>query len=348
MKIKSGISLIVLVITIIVIIILAGAVILSLSANNPITKASEARFKASMAEYNSQLSLYIANQYTASAGSFDFNNLNASTLSEVQAILNGITTENAKNIRIVQGKLSYVGPIQNEIDWSKELNVSLEIPYIKSGMTLWYDGIYNGGLGVHNDNASSSKAIWKDLSGTGNDGTLLNSNYDSSGGWLDNGVKCDGSNDYVYVPSLGVQSNITYEMCFFSPNTTGNVVWSRGANTLIIYSNASGYISSNTGEKGRDGANFNISNKTTTLTVVYNIATQNAYYYQDGVLKSTVTLPTSTTTFSFTTGLNIFADHQSLSNKAGNIYSVRFYNRVLTQTEITQNCEIDKLKYGFN
>ena len=42
---KNGISLIVLIITIIVIIILAAAVILTISKNNPVDSAKEAKFK---------------------------------------------------------------------------------------------------------------------------------------------------------------------------------------------------------------------------------------------------------------------------------------------------------------
>ena len=64
---KKGISLIVLVITIIVIIILAGAIILSLSANNPIASANKAtclsdiaNFKAAVAlDFATEVSLYM-------------------------------------------------------------------------------------------------------------------------------------------------------------------------------------------------------------------------------------------------------------------------------------------------
>ena len=60
MKKNSGISLIVLVITIIVIIILAGAVILSLSANNPIAQATTARNASNLAEVQASVTLYLA------------------------------------------------------------------------------------------------------------------------------------------------------------------------------------------------------------------------------------------------------------------------------------------------
>jgi len=57
---KQGISLIVLVITIIVIIILAGAVILSLSANNPIEQAGNAKTASNTAEVQAAVTLYLA------------------------------------------------------------------------------------------------------------------------------------------------------------------------------------------------------------------------------------------------------------------------------------------------
>ena len=57
---KKGISLIVLVITIIVIIILAGAVILSLSANNPIAQSTTARNASNLAEVQSSVTLYLS------------------------------------------------------------------------------------------------------------------------------------------------------------------------------------------------------------------------------------------------------------------------------------------------
>jgi len=57
---KKGISLIVLVITIIVIIILAGAVILSLSANNPIAQASAAKNASNKAEVQAAVTLYLS------------------------------------------------------------------------------------------------------------------------------------------------------------------------------------------------------------------------------------------------------------------------------------------------
>ena len=65
---KKGISLIVLVITIIVIIILAGAVILSLSANNPITQATTAKNASNVAEVQSAVTLYLSRLMAENSG----------------------------------------------------------------------------------------------------------------------------------------------------------------------------------------------------------------------------------------------------------------------------------------
>ncbi|MEG1141168.1 MAG: hypothetical protein RSE41_01715 [Clostridia bacterium] len=64
---KNGISLIVLVITIIIIIILAGAIILSLSDNNPITSANRATCVSDMSELKSAIALDIATQLSTSS-----------------------------------------------------------------------------------------------------------------------------------------------------------------------------------------------------------------------------------------------------------------------------------------
>ena len=73
MKNKRGISLIVLIITIIVVIILAAVVILTLSKNNPIESAKEARFKEDVRTFQDELALYISKQYANAGGHWDGN-----------------------------------------------------------------------------------------------------------------------------------------------------------------------------------------------------------------------------------------------------------------------------------
>ena len=68
---KKGISLIVLIVTIIVVIILAAVVILTLSKNNPIESAKEARFKEDIRTFQDELALAVSKEYADAGGHRD-------------------------------------------------------------------------------------------------------------------------------------------------------------------------------------------------------------------------------------------------------------------------------------
>jgi hypothetical protein len=134
---KIGISLIVLVITIIVIVILAGAVILTLSANNPINSANESVFKSDLDAIESDLSLYVASEY-ANTTSFSPDSLNADDLSvdyngnvivgkTIKDIIPALSTTNKYNgqFEVVNGKLVYVGTDRTKKRWAQETNVDV-------------------------------------------------------------------------------------------------------------------------------------------------------------------------------------------------------------------------------
>jgi type II secretory pathway pseudopilin PulG len=232
---RRGISLIVLVITIIVIVILAGAVIINLANNGPVMQASQATFKANLAEYNNELSLYISNQYLLNDGKFNSDSLNALTPAEVKDIIKGITAEDAQKIRVIDGKLAYIGADQNEIVWAEQMDVSLDVPYVKNGLVLWYDGIYNGGFGVHNDNLSVDKGVWKDLSGNGNDGSLQSFDYNTSNGWINNGLKFNGRPNLVNF-NLNIPNKHTIEFIVMPRKVAYNGVFSVASNLERTYS----------------------------------------------------------------------------------------------------------------
>jgi len=130
MKRDKGISLIVLVITIIVIIILAGSVILSLSNNNPIAKANEAKLKASVSEYNSELAMLVSNKYLLN-NMFDITTFDAgiwdgigSTTGTIKEYITSMTAADSKIFKIQDSKLVYAGVNQSEKDWL----ISIGIP----------------------------------------------------------------------------------------------------------------------------------------------------------------------------------------------------------------------------
>lgn len=186
---REGISLIVLVITIMIIIILAGALILNVYKSNIINKALESNFKTNLSQYNSELAINLSNKMANNLGDFNSNNINALTNDEVREYIKSIPDKKINNYKIVNGKLAYIGSDLDEIKWSKEVGVSLEVPYVKDGLVLWYDGIYNDGIGTHKEDNN----VWKDLSGSGNDMIISNVDFTISDGWNSNSLNLDNT-----------------------------------------------------------------------------------------------------------------------------------------------------------
>jgi type II secretory pathway pseudopilin PulG len=141
---KNGISLIVLVITIIVIIILAGAVILSLASNNPISQASKSTFLSDLGNFKTELDLYKSKQYLDNLGSYDPELLQANGSSityngvtdDTKSIEDIITTldGNAKyagKFEIINGSLLFLGENATEQEWANELGIATDhIDYV--------------------------------------------------------------------------------------------------------------------------------------------------------------------------------------------------------------------------
>jgi len=138
-KVKTkGISLIVLVITIIVIVILAGAVILSLSQNNPLNSANESVFKNDLKAFESDLSMYLTEKYVSTVGSYNPENLKADDLTVEYngVIIPGVTIKNIipvlsttnkydGQLEIVNGRLVYKGTDIPKKRWAEEVNLEV-------------------------------------------------------------------------------------------------------------------------------------------------------------------------------------------------------------------------------
>ena len=119
MKKNKGISLMVLVITIIIIIILAGSIILSLSSNNPIKQANEAKFKLDIGSFESQLSLYVLSEF-AKNPSFLVDDVDA-TGEGMKAYIPIMTDKYLPILKIVDGKLVFIGTDDDQKDWAGEI-----------------------------------------------------------------------------------------------------------------------------------------------------------------------------------------------------------------------------------
>ena len=146
--IKKGISLIVLIITIIVVIILAAVVILTLSKNNPIESAKEARFKEDVRTFQDELALYISKQYTNAGGHWD-GNISATTYGEIKNYIPSFTKKYEGKFIINNNNLEYTNKLdEKEKEYAQSLNFKKysilpseyqQVEYIKSTGTQYID-----------------------------------------------------------------------------------------------------------------------------------------------------------------------------------------------------------------
>ena len=214
---------------------------------------------------------------------------------------------------------------------------------------------------------------WYDLSGNENDGTLVNGvGYDSNNG---GSLVFDGVNDYVSNVNPGlsdaqVEGELTYEYWLqptqaiyssFTQSTSGTAYFDPGtpqgltSSTNYEYSNeAYASFMFAFGTNGFVAAVHNFEHAPTFLVdykpytgVSHLTVIKSAYgcsYYINGVFKKSATqsrilgvVPDRVTSDSSTYFGRYFK---------GNIYSYRFYNKALTPSEITQNYNALRDRYG--
>ena len=142
----KGVSLIVLIVTIIVIVILAVTVILTLSKNNPIESAREARFKEDIRMFQDELNMYIASEYTKLQGQRD-EKITALEYTEkgdknsVYTYLSSFTKKYENKIGIKEDEIIYVGFDEKEREWLINSGI-----YMAKKITVHYKDGYGNSL----------------------------------------------------------------------------------------------------------------------------------------------------------------------------------------------------------
>ena len=211
--------------------------------------------------------------------------------------------------------------------------------YVSDGLILHYDAINNTGNG-HSNNTTT----WKDLSGNGNDGIVTGGNWGDSylrftSSTEQNGVKTnrnfpiDFSNTFNIVFKLssvnsvealfGSRASISDGMMLFNYSTNDNLsLDTKGSNTRIALGDR---LSANT------IYDISITFSGTTCKLYVNGQLTNTETFTDATINFPLTV--------FTAGTR--------SNSLGDIYSVKVYNRALTDAEIQQNHYIDSQTYKF-
>lgn len=215
--------------------------------------------------------------------------------------------------------------------------------------------IVENGLVLHLDAADlnsypGSGTLWTDLTGNGNNGTLTNGPTFSSSN--KGGIVLDGTNDYISCGS-GTSINISgdFSICAWAylditPTATmvilekgaygstdeyGMILSSTAANGVSFQCNNSFFYSSQP---------FPVSKWTYAVGTLS--GTSGTYYENNKSVKTgTLTAPTSgssTLFLGYRTGVGFYYD--------GSMSQIAIYNRALSATEILQNYNATKGRYG--
>jgi hypothetical protein len=204
---------------------------------------------------------------------------------------------------------------------------------VKSGLILWLDA-------GNSTSYSGSGSTWYDLSGAGNNGTLINSpSYSTLGG---GSLLFNGSNNYV---SGNLQNSTTYTFNVWAYNldnttTSATVISSNGLPQTFIQ------IGGLPNHPWQYIYSFNTSpgatiNQWVMLTGVQTTTNQQLYINGVKVINEIGTIQTSTLGTIYYLGRR--SDGNYLNTYIGN---AEIYNRALTDIEILQNFNALKTRYG--
>ena len=205
---------------------------------------------------------------------------------------------------------------------------------------------------------SGSGNTWYDISGYGNNGTLNNGVlYNSYGGFFE----LDGSNDYIEIPhstslNIGTGTSATIEIVYdvYNFSTASSLIAKRSSDV----STATDYMLFNstdlywlTGDSSGTGnslatSSFQENRNIQTVSATINSTTTNKKIYKDGNRVISTTYSSKTASNSASVFLGKYFGSGFYFN--GRIYSVKIYNRELTDTEIAQNFEANNQKYTYN
>ena len=202
--------------------------------------------------------------------------------------------------------------------------------------------LFTSSAGITNE--SANKDIWRDLSGNGNDLVLKNFSFNKASGWVNGGLKCNGTTNYlalvdednfnldtskdvtIMLMTKGTTFTSSQSRCFIQTNT-----WGSGIH-MVYYKSGELQLKIGGGSVikkavGLDSTGQNIVN----LCIVKNNGNNRLYYNNE-------LANTDASSFTFNKGkLRVMAgEGDSVGDYTdGTIYSVAIYNRTLTESEMT-------------
>lgn len=247
--------------------------------------------------------------------------------------------------------------------------------YITKGLVVLLNGEYNSGS-THSNNAE----MWSDLSGAGNNAMLTGFDFNDESGWIYNGLQLTGK-EYISMPNVDSDELTVQIVAKIDRIPSGSVIplltnlYSGGVGLRLMgsvdgigtisygvsYSNnlssvvqkevvnpttiTAGNVYSFTGSFGkisidqsRDDDEYGNEAYTTAILTAVNDSI-NGDDFRNVYVKPA-------TGASLVSGGTVVVGADPETNFYGTIYSIRVYDRALTEDEIKENYKIDKEKYG--
>ena len=351
-NLKSGISLITLIITIVVVIILAATVILTLGNNNPIENAKKAMFLNNLEKINTELQLSIASKIAKGEISSK-SEVNLNTSEEIKEYIKSIDENEvlAQSIKIENGNIKIKDSSSLSAEQLKILNDSAYVKiddYSSENLSVKLDAILNTGL-THDSTATT----WKNTAG---DGQEFEMNGDIEIG--EKYFKFDGIDDYV---NLGVIKEVpyTYEVLVEIEELTGENSyilgnWELGGGGIYIakgtdYFRGSFYIGDGYKVAFNESKKVTL-NKISLITFTYD--GNSLYLYRDGIKIGARENMGNNYKFSnydtiIAIGCNPYKNTSQSDYFKGKIYAARIYKRAISEQEAMKNYIKDRVVYGF-
>ncbi len=216
------------------------------------------------------------------------------------------------------------------------------VDYIKNGLIAHYDGINNTENGH-----SNTTTTWKDLSGNNNDGTLSRALEEGKFFWEDNHITLAGVSEnlgtYVDTPVNlnGKERTIIYTVD--ASNLTGSIWGDTTSENIKGLFNYQTFIANRgTTKELNDKIDYSF-NKIGIYHYTISLSTKEFKFYVNGQLNQTLA---NTIGLETSNNIRFLAAYQASQNATNiKMYNFMIYDRVLTDSEILYNYNINKAKY---
>jgi len=226
-------------------------------------------------------------------------------------------------------------------------------PIVTNGLVLYLDA-------ANPQSYMSGSTLWRDISGNNNSGSLINGpTFNSDGG---GSILFDGVNDYV--ESTPIQPTFFTLSCWFratgvpsTNDTSGGVLIASNPQLIssaVQYFLSYSWLNQRIVGLVQSGASTIVTpNNSVLRNQIYNIVLtyngSNISIYINGtlsVLNAYSTTPIYPTTGNINTQIGRWGYPGFTRHFNGNIYNTSIYNRALSQSEITQNYNATKARFG--